>query len=143
MRASDINIKGFVSADRQEDYICLFGKLEWHMGYHPIKDESSYNEVDLDITKHAWVTVIFEGLPCADLLTVYDLITKANMPLRFSEHHNAAKIPGIRIRVNTDVNKELFYRAIRQLFAIAFSEIPEECKKRSDVVIDDKYYPAE
>ena len=138
MRASDITVKGFVSADRQEEFICLFGKLEWHMGYHPIKEESSYNEVDLNVTKHAWVTVLFEGLPCADLMPVYNLITKANMPLRFSEHHNAAKIPGIRIRVNPNVNKELFYRAIRQLFAIAFSEIPEECKKRSDVVIDDK-----
>lgn len=143
MRSSDITIKGYVSADRQENFICLFGELGWHLNYHPVKEDSSYNEVDMNVTKHAWVTVLFEGLPCADLMPVYDLITKANRPLRFSEHHNAAKIPGIRIRVNSGVNRDLFYKAIKHLFSIAFSEIPEECKKRGDVVIDDRYYPAE
>ena len=37
MRTKDITIKGSVSVDRQQDLICLFGKLEWHINYHPYK----------------------------------------------------------------------------------------------------------
>lgn len=143
MRSSDVVIKGNVSADRQEDLICLFGKLEWHLNYHPIKEDSKYNQVDLDVNKHAWATVVFEGLPCADLLEVYRLIVKANRPLRYSDHHNAVKIPGVRIRVNSDMNYEYFMKAMRQLFILASSEIPESCIKSTHVTIDDKFYPAE
>lgn len=143
MRNGDVTIKGTVSADRQEDLICLFGKLEWHLNYHPIKENSKYNQVDLDVNKHAWATVVFEGLPCADLLEVYRLIVKANRPLRYSDHHNAVKIPGIRIRVNSDMNYEYFMKAMRQLFILASSEIPESCIKSTHLTIDDKFYPAE
>lgn len=143
MRSGDVTIKGTVSADRQEDLICLFGKLEWHLNYHPIKEDSKYNQVDLDVNKHAWATVVFEGLPCADLLEVYRLIVKANRPLRYSDHHNAVKIPGIRIRVNSDMNYEYFMKAMRQLFILASSEIPESCIKSTHLTIDDKFYPAE
>lgn len=141
MRSGDVTIKGIVSADRQEDLICLFGKLEWHLNYHPIKEDSKYNQVDLDVNKHAWATVVFEGLPCADLLEVYRLIVKANRPLRYSDHHNAVKIPGIRIRVNSDMNYEYFMKAMRQLFILASSEIPESCIKSTHLTIDDKFYP--
>lgn len=143
MRSGDVTIKGIVSADRQKDLICLFGKLEWHLNYHPIKEDSKYNQVDLDVNKHAWATVMFEGLPCADLLEVYRLIVKANRPLRYSDHHNAVKIPGIRIRVNSDMNYEYFMKAMRQLFSLASSEIPESCIKSTHLTIDDKFYPAE
>ena len=143
MRSSDVVIKGFVSADRQEDFICLFGKLEWHLNYHPIKEDVKYNQIDMDVNKHAWATVVFEGLPCADLLEVYRLIVKANRPLRYSDHHNAVKIPGIRIRVNDDMTYDLFMRAMRQLFILASAEIPESCLKSANVVVDDKFYPAE
>ena len=143
MRSSDVVIKGNVSADRQEDLICLFGKLEWHLNYHPIKEDSKYNQVDLDVNKHAWATIVFEGLPCADLLEVYRLITKANRPLRYGDHHNAVKIPGIRIRVNSDMNYEYFMKAMKQLFILASAEIPEDCLKSANIVVDDRYYPAE
>ena len=143
MRSSDVVIKGNVSADRQENLICLFGKLEWHLNYHPIKEDSKYNQVDMDVNKHAWATIVFEGLPCADLLEVYRLIVKANRPLRYNDHHNAVKIPGIRIRVNSDMTYDLFMRAMRQLFILASSEIPESCIKSTHVTIDDKFYPAE
>lgn len=143
MRSGDVTIKGSVGADRQKDLICLFGKLEWHLNYHPIKEDSKFNEVDLDVNKHAWATVVFEGLPCADLLEVYRLIVKANRPLRYSDHHNAVKIPGIRIRVNSDMNYEYFMKAMRQLFSLASSEIPESCIKSTHLTIDDKFYPAE
>ena len=143
MRSSDVVIKGFVSADRQEDFIGLFGKLEWHLNYHPIKEDAKFNQVDMDVNKHAWATVVFEGLPCADLLEVYRLIVKATRPLRYSDHHNAVKIPGIRIRVNDDMTYDLFMRAMRQLFILASAEIPESCLKSANVVVDDKFYPAE
>ena len=144
MRTGDIMIKGYVSADRQQDLICLFGKLEWHLNYHPYKEDGEYEyEVDMDITKHAWMTIMFEGLPCADLLKIYHLITRANMPLRFRGHHNMAKIPGIRIRVNEDMDIELFYQAIRQLFAIAFAEIPKSCLKSTEITIDDQWHDLE
>ena len=141
MRSSDVVIKGNVSADRQEDLICLFGKLERHLNYHPTKEDAKYNQVDLDVNKHAWATIVFEGLPCADLLEVYRLIVKANRPLRYSDHHNAVKIPGIRIRVNSDMNYEYFMKAMRQLFILASSEIPESCIKSTHLTIDDKFYP--
>ena len=122
----------------------MFGKLEWHLNFHPVKEDSKYNEVDMDVTKHAWVTVIFDGLPCADLLPMYHLITKANMPLRYKRDHNAAKIPGIRIRVNDDTNYEYFMQAIRQIFSIAFAEIPKECLMQTSIVVDDVWKdPAE
>jgi hypothetical protein len=137
MRDGEIIIKGSVSADRQQDLICLFGKLEFHMGYHPYKEDGRYeNEVDFDRLNHAWVTVIFEGLPCADLLTIYKFIEKANLPLRYRGHHNAAKIPGIRIRVNEETDTEIFMRAMRQITALAFAEIPPQCIN-ADINVDD------
>ena len=139
MRSSDIVIKGFVSADRQEEFVCLFGKLEFHMNYHPYKENGKYDyEIDFDINKHAWVTVIFDGLPCSDLLKIYEMISRANIPLRYKSHHNAAKIPGLRIRVNEDTDSEIFARAIRQLFALAFAEIPPQCIS-ADIHVDDNY----
>lgn len=143
MRSGDVTIKGTVSADRQGDLICLFGKLEWHLNYHPIMEDSKYNQVDLDVNKHAWATIVFDGLPCADLLEVYRLIAKANRPLRYSDHHNAVKIPGIRIRVNDDMTYEYFMKAMRQLFILASAEIPESCLKSANLIIDDKFYPVE
>ena len=97
----------------------------------------------MDVNKHAWATVVFEGLPCADLLEVYRLIVKANRPLRYSDHHNAVKIPGIRIRVNDDMTYDYFMKAMRQLFILASAEIPESCLKSANVEVDDKFYPAE
>ena len=143
MRSGDVTIKGTVSADRQKDLICLFGKLEWHLNYHPIKEDAKYNQIDMDVNKHAWATVVFDGLPCADLLEVYRLITKANRPLRYGDHHNAVKIPGIRIRVNSDMNYEYFTEAMRDLFALAFAKIPKSCILAMHVTVDDKFYPAE
>ena len=136
-RTSDITIKGFVGPDRMKDHICLFGKLEWHMNYNPIEGE--FNQVVHDVNKHAWVTVIFDGLPCADLLCIKDIIERADRPLMYQTNHNAVKIPGIRVRVNSDVNVDLFYQAIRQLFAIAFSEIPKDCINNQEITIDDNH----
>ena len=137
-RTSDITIKGFVGPDRMKNHICLFGKLEWHMSYHPIIKEE-YNRVDHDVNKHAWVTVIFNGLPCADLLCIKDIIARANYPLVYQNNHNAIKIPGFRIRVNSDVDADLFYQAIRQIFAIAFAEIPKDCINNQEITIDDNF----
>jgi len=136
-RTSDITIKGFVGPDRMGDHICLFGKLEWHMNYNPVEGE--LNQVVHDINKHAWVTVIFDGLPCADLLCIKDIIERADQPLMYQTNHNAVKIPGIRIRVNQDVDVDLFYQAIRQIFAIAFSEIPKDCINNQEITIDDNF----
>ena len=66
------------------------------------------------------------------------------MPLRYKRDHNAAKIPGIRIRVNDDTNYEYFMQAIRQIFSIAFAEIPKECLMQTSIVVDDVWKdPAE
>ena len=80
---------------------------------------------------------------CADLLEIYHLITRANLPLRYRGHHNMAKIPGIRIRVNEDMDIELFYQALRQLTAIAFAEIPKSCLKSTEITIDDQWHDPE
>lgn len=136
MRDGEIVIKGSVSADRQQDLICLFGKLEFHMGYHPYKEDGRENEVDFDRLNHAWVTVIFEGLPCGDLLAIYDFIKKTNLPLRYKGDHNAVKVPGLRIRVNEETDTEIFMRAMRKVTALAFAEIPPQCIN-ADIFVDD------
>ena len=119
-----INGNVYVKKSRKEN--CMFGKLEWRCDYHPTKEDSNFGEVDIDEINSAWVTMIFEGLPCSKLMMAYLLIAKANMPLRFAKDHNAVKIPGLRIRVNHNVTEEIFDKAMRQLFSLAFAE----CKKK-------------
>ena len=121
-----MQINGDVYVKKSKNETCMFGKLEWRCDYHPTKEDSNFGEVDVDEINSAWVTMIFEGLPCRKLMMAYLLIAKANMPLRFAKDHNAVKIPGLRIRVNHDVTEEIFAKAMRQLFSLAFAE----CKKK-------------
>lgn len=114
-----MQINGNVYVKKSKKENCMFGKLEWRCDYHPAKENS---EVDVDDINSAWVTVIFEGLSCSKLLMVYLMITKSSAPLRFARDHNAIKIPGLRVRVNSDIDKEIFIKSMRQLFAIAFAE---------------------
>ena len=114
-----MRINGNIYTKRSKKETCMFGKLEWRCDYHPAKENS---KVDVDDINSAWVTVIFEGLSCSKLLMVYLMITKSSAPLRFARDHNAIKIPGLRVRVNSDIDKEIFIKAMRQVFAIAFAE---------------------
>ena len=114
-----INGNIYTKREKKENY--LFGKLEWHCDYHPTK-KTVDGEVDVDEINSAWVTVIFEGLSCSKLLMVYLMITKSTAPLRFARDHNIIKMPGLRVRVNSDIDKEIFIKAMRQLFALAFAE---------------------
>ena len=84
--------------------------------------ENKNEEVDVDEIAHARVTVIFEGLSCSKLLMVYLMITKSSVPLRYAKDHNAIKLPGLRVRVNSNIDKEIFIKAMRQLFSLAFAE---------------------
>ena len=113
-----MHINGNVYVKKCKKETCMFGKLEWRCNYSAKEN----NEVDADEINSAWVTVIFEGLSCSKLLMVYLMITKSTAPLRFARDHNAIKIPGLRVRVNSDIDKEIFVKAMRQLFAIAFAE---------------------
>ena len=113
-----MQINGNVYVKKCKKETCMFGKLEWRCNYSAKEN----NEVDADEINSAWVTVIFEGLSCSKLLMVYLMITKSTAPLRFARDHNAIKIPGLRVRVNSDIDKEIFIKAIRQLFALAFAE---------------------
>ena len=121
-----MQINGNIYTKRSKKETCMFGKLEWRCDYRPTKENANFGEVDIDEINSAWVTMIFEGLPCSKIMMVYLLIAKANMPLRFAKDHNAIKIPGLRIRVNHDVTEEIFAKAMRQLFSLAFAE----CKKK-------------
>ena len=113
-----MQINGNIYTKRSKKEIYMFGKLEWRCNYSAKEN----NEVDADEINNAWVTVIFEGLSCSKLLMVYLMITKSTAPLRFARDHNAIKIPGLRVRVNSDIDKEIFIKAMRQLFALAFAE---------------------
>ena len=113
-----MQINGNVYVKKCKKETCMFGKLEWRCNYSAKEN----NEVDADDINNAWVTVIFEGLSCSKLLMVYLMITKSTAPLRFARDHNAIKIPGLRVRVNSDIDKEIFIKAMRQVFAIAFAE---------------------
>ena len=113
-----MQINGNVYVKKCKKETCMFGKLEWRCNYSAKEN----NEVDADEINSAWVTVIFEGLSCSKLLMVYLMITKSTAPLRFARDHNAIKIPGLRVRVNSDIDKEIFIKAMRQIFAIAFAE---------------------
>ena len=139
MREGDTIIKGQVKAYRQRQeglqkgLMCLFGKLEWHFDYHPVTD---LNEYDMDVTKHAVVTISFEGLPCTNLTPIYQLIKHSDIPWKFDENQNVFKIPGIRIEVNSDVYYELFCQALKHLYNIALSEVPDSCKNGEIVIVD-------
>ena len=113
-----MQINGNVYVKKCKKETCMFGKLEWRCNYSAKEN----NEVDADEINNAWVTVIFEGLSCSKLLMVYLMITKSTAPLRFARDHNAIKIPGLRVRVNSDIDKEIFIKAMRQVFALAFAE---------------------
>ena len=121
-----MQINGNIYTNKHENVNCLFGKLEWRCDYHPTKENANFGEVDVDEINSAWVTVCFEGIPCSNLLMAYHLFTKASKPLCFAKDHNAIKIPGLRVRVNSDVTEEIFAKAMRQLFSLAFTE----CKKK-------------
>ena len=108
-----MQINGNIYTKRVKKETCMFGKLEW-------SDYSVKENGEVDI-KHSRVTVIFEGLPCSKLIMVYLMITKSRIPLQFAKDHNAIKIPGMRVRVNSK-NKEIFIKAMRQLFSLAFAE---------------------
>ena len=114
-----MQINGNIYTKREKKETCMFGKLEWRCDYS-VKNENG--EVDVNEVDHARVTVIFEGLSCSKLLMVYLIITKSSVPLRYAKDHNAIKIPGMRVRVNSNINKEIFIKAMRQVFAIAFAE---------------------
>ena len=118
-----MQINGNVYVKKCKKETCMFGKLEWRCNYRPTKEDANFGEVDIDEINSAWVTMIFEGLPCSKLLMVYLMITKSTAPLRLAARdHNAIKIPGLRVRVNSDIDKEIFIKAMRQLFALAFAE---------------------
>ena len=113
-----MQINGNVYVKKSKKENCMFGKLEWRCDYSAKENR----EVNVDEINNAWVTVIFEGLSCSKLLMVYLMITESTAPLRFARDHNAIKIPGLRVRVNSDIDKEIFIKAMRQVFAIAFAE---------------------
>ncbi len=139
MREKDTIIKGKVEAYRQQQegllkgLMCLFGKLEWHYDYHPVTDNNEYN---MDITKHAVVTIVFEGLPCTNLTPIYHLINHSDIPWQFDKKQNVFKMPGFRIEVNSDVYYELFCQAFKHLYNIALSEVPDSCKNGEIVIVD-------
>ena len=116
-----MQINGNIYTKRSKKETYMFGKLEWRCDYHPVK-ENKNEEVDVDEIAHARVTVIFEGLSCSKLLMIYLMITKSSVPLRYAKDHNAIKIPGLRVRVNSNIDKEIFIKAMRQLFSLAFAE---------------------
>ena len=139
MREKDTIIKGKVEAYRQQQegllkgLMCLFGKLEWHYDYHPVTDNNEYN---MDITKHAVVTIVFEGLPCTNLTPIYHLINHSDIPWQFDKKQNVFKMPGFRIEVNSNVYYELFCQAFKHLYNIALSEVPDSCKNGEIVIVD-------
>ena len=113
-----MQINGNVYVKKSKKETCMFGKLEWRCNYSAKENR----KVNADEINSAWVTVIFEGLSCSKLLMVYLMITKSTAPLRFAKDHNAIKLPGLRVRVNSNIDKEIFIKAMRQLFALAFAE---------------------
>ena len=115
-----MQINGNVYVKKSKKNTCMFGKLEWRCDYSA--KENVNGKVDIDSVNHTRVTIIFEGLSCSKLLMVYLMITESSVPLRYAKDHNAIKIPGLRVRVNSDIDKEIFIKAMRQIFAIAFAE---------------------
>lgn len=134
MREGDTIIKGQVEACRtgNEELLCLFGKLEWHYDYHPV---TYFNKLDMDVTKHAVVTIVFEGFPCTNLNPIYQLINP-DIPLQLDGKESVFKIPGIRIEANSDVYYDLFCQAFKNLYNIALSEVPDSCKNGEIVIVD-------
>ena len=115
-----MQINGNVYVKKSKKNTCMFGKLEWRCDYSA--KENVNGKIDIDSVNHARITVIFEGLSYSKLLMVYLMITESSVPLRYAKDHNAIKLPGLRVGVNSDIDKEIFIKAMRQIFAIAFAE---------------------
>ena len=104
------------------DIECLYGKVEWKCDFNPPKKNGRRGEVDLNKVRSAWITFIFEGLPCEDLKMVKKLIENSPVVLRYENDHNVIKIPGFRVRVNHDTTGRDFKKVSRKLFTLV-----EEC----------------
>ena len=115
-----MQINGNVYVKKSKKNTCMFCKLEWRCDYSA--KENVNGKIDIDSVNHARITVIFEGLSYSKLLMVYLMITESSVPLRYAKDHNAIKLPGLRVGVNSDIDKEIFIKAMRQIFAIAFAE---------------------
>ena len=130
MHNEDVIIKGSVRSERKGGNIYFFGKLWWCLKYSTHKKGSNHDDINTE-TKRALMSIELEKISFKDFTNVYNLITKLEKPFNF-ECYDMIKVPGISITINEDMSYKYFNKALGQLFAIVFAEIPKRrnAKKR-------------
>ena len=128
MHNEDVIIKGSVRSERKGGNIYFFGKLWWCLKYSVHKKGSTNDNTDTE-TKRALMSIELEEISFKDFTNIYNLITKLERPFNF-DCYDMIKVPGISITINEDMSYKYFNKALGQLFAIVFAEIPKRNKKR-------------
>ena len=113
----DIITKGSLVTTKNENGVCLLGKLEWHL---------NYEDKELGIVKHSHVTIVFNNLECIKTMEMLKNIKEMRRCI-FEDNKKYYLVDenGIRIRVSDDTTFKHFMKAIRHLYGFAISEMAE------------------
>ena len=121
----DIITKGSLVTTKNENGVCLLGKLEWHLNH---KDR------ELGIIKHSHISIVFNNLECIKTMEMLKNIKEMRRCI-FEDNKKYYLIneADIKIHVSDDTSFKNFQKAIRHLFGFAIAEMAE---KGVRVIID-------
>ena len=113
----DIITKGSLITTKNENGVCLLGKLEWHLNH---KDR------ELGIIKHSHISIVFNCLECIKAMEIYRNIKEMRRSI-FEDNKKYYLIneDDIKIHVSDDTSFKNFQKAIRHLFGFAIAEMAE------------------
>ena len=113
----DIITKGSLVTTKNENGVCLLGKLEWHLNH---KDR------ELGIIKHSHISIVFNNLECIKTMEIYRNIKEMRRSI-FEDNKKYYLIneADIKIHVSDDTSFKNFQKAIRHLFGFAIAEMAE------------------
>ena len=113
----DIITKGSLVTTKNENGVCLLGKLEWHLNH---KDR------ELGIIKHSHISIVFSNLECIKTMEIYRNIKEMRRSI-FEDNKKYYLIneADIKIHVSDDTSFKNFQKAIRHLFGFAIAEMAE------------------
>ena len=125
----DIITKGSLVTTKNENGVCLLGKLEWHL---------NHEDSEIGIIKHSKVTVVFDRLECIKAMEIYrNLKEISREEFEYSRKYYIVNEIGLKIHVSDDTDFSHFRKAIRHLFAIAVAEMAENgIEVKVDITVD-------
>ena len=115
----DIITKGsLVTTKNENSEVCLLGKIEWHLNYE--------DRMDMGVTKHSHVTVIFSNLEAIRSLEIFKSIKEMRRDtFEHNKEYYLFEEEGIKVYVSDDTSFKHFQKAIRHLYGFAIAEMAE------------------